>query len=408
MNLRLSKNQEEVLNFLLDKYENSATYKGDNLRKQSFSINPEKVFPEYNEDYTDQDEVDNFNSEMNILMKMQYVNLKYIKGTSVISKITLNTSMIEKIYQVLKRRDISKKREKEIEMYRQFLNINPLIDAFCNEQISRLSNYKNAKYTLDIARNVLKLLTKVLGNKQDIMERELSIAILGNTKLFEKSYKSRICSIIEEYGNFGEDLTILDKKQKEKVILEEYQVFSNPSYIYLKGYVDIYYINGIVIKITPDNPIAISSESIMQIDYIQVKSNRIITVENLTSYNRVYDTKTTFIYISGYHNTAKQKFVKKMVDGNDVRFWGHFGDIDPDGYFILKNLKDKIGINIEPIYMNVEQLIKYRKYCKPLENNDVVKAMSLLKINFYSEVMEYMLENNCKLEQEIISWLEDI
>lgn len=97
-----------------------------------------------------------------------------------------------------------------------------------------------------------------------------------------------------------------------------------------------------------------------------------------------------------------------MVDGNDVRFWGHFGDIDPDGYFILKNLKDKIGINIEPIYMNVEQLIKYRKYCKPLENNDVVKAMSLLKINFYSEVMEYMLENNCKLEQEIISWLEDI
>lgn len=32
------------------------------------------------------------------------------------------------------------------------------------------------------------------------MERELSVAVLGDTKLFEKSYKSRICSIIEEYA----------------------------------------------------------------------------------------------------------------------------------------------------------------------------------------------------------------
>ena len=48
------------------------------------------------------------------------------------------------------------------------------------------------------------------------MERELSVAVLGDTKLFEKSYKSRICSIIEEYGELELDLSILDKKEKEK------------------------------------------------------------------------------------------------------------------------------------------------------------------------------------------------
>ena len=85
--------------------------------------------------------------------------------------------------------------------------------------------------------------------------------------------------------------------------------------------------------------------------------------------------------------------------------WFHFGDIDPDGYFILKNLIKKTGISFVPLYMDVQQLKNYKQYCKPLEKNDIVKANSLLKIHFYDEVMEFMLANNCKLEQEIISWL---
>lgn len=93
---------------------------------------------------------------------------------------------------------------------------------------------KDAKCTSDIAINILKLLKYLLGNNSDIMERELSVAVLGDTKLFEKSYKSRICSIIEEYGELELDLSVLDKKEKEKAILEEYQVFSNPSYIFSK------------------------------------------------------------------------------------------------------------------------------------------------------------------------------
>ena len=55
--------------------------------------------------------------------------------------------------------------------------------------------------------------------------------------------------------------------------------------------------------------------------------------------------------------------------------------------------------------MDVQQLINCKQYCKPLEKNDMVKANSLLKFHFYDEVMEFMLANNCKLEQEIISWL---
>ena len=405
MSLRLSKIQKDVLNMLLDVYENSVTYKGKNIKNQSFAIKPEKIFYEYNGDYTDQDEVDQFNRELQSLMEFEFVILDYEKGIPVISKIKLNTNSINEIYSVLKREDITVKRNREIEMYTQYMGVYDIMDAFCKSQIERLNAYKDAKYTSDIAINILKLLKYMLGNNNDIMERELSVAVLGDTKLFEKSYKSRICSIIEEYGELELDLSVLDKKEKEKAILEEYQVFSNPSYIFFKGNVDIHYVDGSSISVTPDNPIAILSEAIARIEMIRVNSNRIVTVENLTSYNRINDKKSTFIYLSGYHNTAKQRFLKKIAENNSGVSWFHFGDIDPDGYFILMNLIKKTGISFVPLYMDIQQLIKYKQYCKPLEKNDMVKANSLLKIHFYDEVMKFILANNCKLEQEIISWL---
>lgn len=390
---------------LLDVYENSVTYKGKNIKNQSFAIKPEKIFFEYNGDYTDQDEVDQFNRELQSLMEFEFVILDYEKGIPVISKIKLNTNLINEIYSVLKREDITVKRNREIRMYTQYMGVHDIMDAFCKSQVERLNAYKDAKYTSDIAINILKLLKYVLGNNSDIMERELSVAVLGDTKLFEKSYKLRICSIIEEYGELELDLSALDKKEKEKAILEEYQIFSNPSYIFFKGNVDIHYVDGSSISVTPDNPIAILSEAIVRIEMIKVNSNRIVTVENLTSYNRINDNKSTFIYLSGYHNTAKQRFLKKIAENNSDVSWFHFGDIDPDGYFILKNLIEKTGISFVPLYMDVQQLINYKQYCKPLEKNDMVKANSLLKFHFYDEVMEFMLANNCKLEQEIISWL---
>lgn len=392
---------------LLDVYENSVTYKGQNIRNQSFAIKPEKIFYDYNGDYTDQDEVNQFNREIQSLMEFDFVILEYERGIPVISKIKLNTNSINEIYSVLKREDITEKRKREIEMYSQYMGVHDIMDAFCKKQMERLNDYKDAKYTSDIAINTLDLLKYVLGNNSDIMERELSVAVLGDTKLFEKSYKSRICSIIEEYGELGLDLSALDKKEKEKAILEEYQVFSNPSYIYFKGNVEIHYIDGGSVNVTPDNPIAILSEAIARIEMIKVNSNRIVTVENLTSYNRINDNKSTFIYLSGYHNTANQRFLKKIAENNSGVSWFHFGDIDPDGYYILKNLIEKTGISFVPLYMDAEQLINYRQYCKPLEKNDIVKANSLLKAHFYDEVMEFMLANNCKLEQEIISWLSE-
>lgn len=404
MSLQLSKNQKEALENLLDKYESSKTYRGENVRNQNFSVKPEKIFPEYYGDFTDVDDVNQFNREMLLLEENKLVALQ-IKNREIIG-ITVNIEMIPSIYKLLGRKDITEIRNIQIEMYMQHKGIHSIIDDFCDAQIERLSNFKDAEYDIEVARDILVLLENILTNKQDIMERELSVAMLGDTKLFKKSYMTRICKIIEKYGSLGVDLSGLDKKAKEKTILEEFHIFSNPSYIFFKGNVTIKYSDGSIVKAKSSSPIAISSETINQIDKVVVNASNIITVENLTSYNRINYRDSAFIYLSGYHNTVKQRFLMKIAEYNKEVKWYHFGDVDPDGYYILKNLIEKTGISFEPINMGIEQLNRYSRYCKKLEENDVTKALSLEEHKFYGEVMQYMVKNNCKLEQEIISWME--
>lgn len=404
MSSQLSKNQKEVLGSLLDKYESSKTYKGKNVRNQSFSVKPEKIFPKYYGDFTDVDDINQFNREMSKLEENKLVVLQF-RNREIVD-ITVNIEMLSSIYELLGRKDITELRNSQIDMYMRYKGIHPIIDDFCDAQIERLSNFKNAEYDMQVAKNILGLLRSILTNKQDIMERELSVAVLGDTKLFKKSYTTRICKIIEKYGSLGVDLSGLDKKTKEKAMLEEFHIFSNPSYVFFKGSLTIKYSDGSIVTAKSGNPIAISSETISQIDKVEVNASNIITVENLTSYNRINYRDSAFIYLSGYHNTAKQKFLMKIAENNKEVKWYHFGDVDPDGYYILKNLIEKTGISFEPINMGIEQLNRYSRYCKKLEDNDVAKALSLKEYKFYEEVMQYMIENNCKLEQEIISWME--
>ena len=56
--------------------------------------------------------------------------------------------------------------------------------------------------------------------------------------------------------------------------------------------------------------------------------------------------------------------------------------------------------------MGMAELQKYSSYTRPLEENDLRKSDSLIAKGKYTEILDYMLKHNVKLEQEIISWKE--
>ncbi len=91
----------------------------------------------------------------------------------------------------------------------------------------------------------------------------------------------------------------------------------------------------------------------------------------------------------------KQKLLQKIYKDQEwKKQWLHFGDIDPDGFYILESLKRGTGIDIRPLWMGIEELKAYAGYGKPLQENDRMKAKNLLMSGKYEDVMRYILDNN--------------
>jgi hypothetical protein len=107
------------------------------------------------------------------------------------------------------------------------------------------------------------------------------------------------------------------------------------------------------------------------------------------------------LYLGGFHNRVRRDFISMLHDQNSEAIFYHFGDIDAGGFLILEHLRRTTGIDIIPYNMDLDTLKKYEKMGKPLTENDR-KRLGKLQEGQFSEIVDYMLEKNVKLEQEAI------
>lgn len=401
---------KQILQRLLTKYESSKTYKGTNLLLQNFSIKPTDIFKEYDKDSTDINAIEDFEKECNLLESEKLIQLDWKYERIIRINAIATTENWKKIRTILGVKDKKQQKQDEIDFYTSFyedINSEQIVKDFCKHQIERLENDKKAEYLQEDSKNIISLLDFILKNKNEILERELSISVLANSKTWEGKYKRKVLKILRQSGYFDSLIEkFSDEKEINKVILEECNVYSNPSYVYFKGNGKITFENGEFFTVYPDIPFALYSQSISKIMSFEIEDAKIMTVENLTTFNRIKESETFFIFLSGYHNSVKQKFLEKIYQQNSNKTYFHFGDIDPDGFFILENLKKKTHIDFNQYKMGIEELEKYSTFSRTLEDNDIIKAKSLIEKGKFVEIMNYMLEKNIKLEQEIISCKE--
>lgn len=413
--MTLSDYQNKILEKLLDKYERSKQNYDSTEKLRAIMIKPADIYKDYDSDYSDIDEQSEFETDISELVNEEYITIR--RKEKIILRIVLNVDSLDKIYTLMKREPRKLAIQNEINLYKEWIGKNELISRYCTHQIELLESGKTAKYKIKVAENLLRLLEFVLSNRQMILERELSIAVFGDTKIFEKEYRNKLLYVLKTYGNYNDLILEIEeekdneKEEREEIehsILEELNIYSNPKYVYFKGCAEITFEDGNSYKLSSDIPIALPMDKLNTIKSFMISDSAIMTVENLASYNRIYEKDYFVIYLAGYHNIAKQSLIKLIASQNDVKEWYHFGDIDPDGFLILENLKKKTGINFKPVYMSINELKKYEKYTKKLEANDTTKAHGLINKGLYTDIMEYMLKNNVKLEQEIVSWMNGV
>jgi DNA topoisomerase VI subunit A len=151
--------------------------------------------------------------------------------------------------------------------------------------------------------------------------------------------------------------------------------------------------------------LSLSDEMIDSLIINDCNVTKVITVENLTTFYGLDDKDAVIIYLAGFHNHTKQKLLLKIYEKFPEAKYYHFSDIDAGGFLIYNNLKNKTQIPFIPYRMDINELVNNKDSLKCLTENDrkrLEKMLTEKDFEVFYKTINYMLEYNVKLEQEIL------
>ena len=114
------------------------------------------------------------------------------------------------------------------------------------------------------------------------------------------------------------------------------------------------------------------------------------------------------LYHGGCFSPVKGRWMKKIREaadrsGREIVFH-HWSDIDAGGFRIFLRLRREIFPGIMPVHMDVETLQQNTDRCIPIEDERYIGLLRMIRENpeygVFSEVLDYMLEQRVRLEQE--------
>ncbi len=387
-----------ILNKLISKYENSKASQGVAKRNVKISLTmTDDVFKEHrNYDEGKLEEA------LSILSLKKFVFV--IKNSSRYERIELNLDpkSIDECYIFLNRENPKYRKEKLISYLTSLSKIdNETIQNMSSSFLYDLSEGKQKHVetyfsSLDELKKIVKVVLEVANLECEVSERVFSIKCFGDSKTL-MNIKSKVNVILKE---FSEEIY-----NDEDDPLFNLGVVSNTNYAFIKGDLS-FKINDQLIDLGKyKNELALSDKMIDEIEIISLNESKIITIENLTNFLEFNEDGFIAIYLGGFHNSVKRKLLLKIREANSNLTFYHFGDIDAGGFYILNHLKEKTRINFIPFKMKVDVFINNLSRAKDLTKNDI-KRLERMKddsrFDEFKEVIEAMLKENKKLEQEAL------
>lgn len=385
-----------ILGKLLDKYENSQGYKSSGTinRKIYFQFS-EKTIGDYYDEY-DSNKKKDIDICCEQLQNNDLIKIHWGKGFNNhnILKVELRVENTDLAYKCIGRKEKKNKEENVLEILNEYIERKDCLGEFSKFAFEMIESNKSIKKYIDIedineCKDIIKGVDVVLKQDFEIFRRTFSIRVYGNSKRYE-AIEGKVLKVIKD---FSKEWTI-----------EEYNVLRNYTYVYFKGDIEIRMKNSILDISDFKGGCALSSEDISEIKEIKVKSNKLVTIENLTSFNNYKENNAT-IYLGGYHNTVRQELLVKIYKTNKGIEYYHCGDIDVGGFKILNHLRKKTKIKFIPLNMDARTLQDNIDYGRELSFNDkkeINKMINDESFKEYYDVLEFMLHSNRKLEQEII------
>ena len=392
----------KIINQLLDTYENSLLSTGENKRTIQIEFRFTKTsIPAYFDESSS--EYENIHISMKELERKKLIRIiwKDNKQDYLIHKVRLMTDHVEEAYQYVGRRPKRGLEKENVALLQKYLDEEaPVTVAFVNYLLGRLQNHRSVKEYIDLedrkeTERFLRACVLVEQNREPRYLREFSITHFQDSKYFEQ-IESRIAKVFRRFSEEYGEMDSID-------LLAEYGIYRTPNYVYFKGNAVISIGEATVDLSLLKQGIGMSGEDFPRIRFYDLsRVKKVITIENLTSFFRYCEEDSLMIYLGGYHNRIRRTLLNMIYETIPYVNYYHFGDMDAGGFSILMDLRKKTGIPFKSYHMDLDTLKEYRQYAKKLNESDRNRLEKIRIEKEFSEVIDFMLEENIKLEQECI------
>ena len=429
----------EILDQLMKKYQNRAPRREGMKSQRRVMLKPAALYRHYADNNADISVKQEIHEAVDKLLDLGMVTADYLKFSTDIEKICLCEDKAEEIYRYLEEEygDIPQGRlrqqaESLLEKYGQGGDSSGI--SGCTGENSERSDETrgrsdetsgaeagslvapyicNVRLMLEkpgycpdperIGAN-LKMLRFMEGNREKLYVKEASMLVYGDSKWLEEHNYDEICSIARQALGMPQE-----EDERNDVVLARFGIYPTEQEIFIKGDWILEWKDHVIRTAGMKGGIAVLSGDIQDLVKIRVRSPRLMTVENKTSYQRMQPEGAALVYLGGFAVRYQVRFLEKVLQDNPELECLHFGDIDVGGFLIHRHLCRAVGSYFNLYRMGIRELEDPRfQLCrKKLTENDRSRMKGLMEEEEYREVLAYMDEHDVKLEQEIISYYEE-
>ena len=422
----------EILDQLMKKYQNRAPRREGMKSQRRVMLKPAALYRHYADNNADISVKQEIHEAVDKLLDLGMVTADYLKFSTDIEKICLCEDKAEEIYRYLEEEygDIPQGRlrqqaESLLEKYGQGGDSSGI--SGCTGENSERSDETSgaeagslvAPYICNVRLMLekpgycpdperiganLKMLRFMEGNREKLYVKEASMLVYGDSKWFEEHNYDEICSIARQALGMPQE-----EDERNDAVLARFGIYPTEQEIFIKGDWILEWKDHVIRTAGMKGGIAVLSGDIQDLVKIRVRSPRLMTVENKTSYQRMQPEGTALVYLGGFAVRYQVRFLEKVLQDNPELECLHFGDIDVGGFLIHRHLCRAVGSYFNLYRMGIRELEDPRfQLCrKKLTENDRSRMKGLMEEEEYREVLAYMDEHDVKLEQEIISYYEE-
>lgn len=409
-----------LLNRLLDKFEKSKAYLDTSVSRRIMLKLGSSDYPEYDIESSKTREIINSAvSELSQKGILGYEWLKYEQG-NIMQKVWLKLDKVEEAYKEAGRVPKSKKASAVLDMVRKSKEkistswINEFLETAEASIVKKRSTSPFFPDDYEVTKAILIALEAIDQNRnEEFLERVFSLKCYGDSKYFERNVKSKVVSIIKNYYLKEENNPGL---LSEEEVLAQIGIVKAPETIEFAGPLTARLSGKTVDFSLFHHGIAINSYTISELGAIDLNAvQKALFIENKANYidylTKKRQENEIVIFHGGFYSPAKGLFFQKIYEAaqinqalpkESVQFF-HWGDIDLGGFRMFHRLKSNIIPELKPLLMNKEALLAKKDYWLSLDKKYRGELEKLLTQDDYAlfyEVIEEMLKNNCRLEQE--------